>query len=903
MVPFNRSLTVMKMKTNRIAFMAALLASTTLVPAMAFAQDAPTPAADEDVITVRYQYIPDDRRMTSEVSASLSMEDLLATGDSDLAGALVRVTGLSTTGGRFVVVRGLNERYSNTLLNGSPMPSPEPFRRAAPLDIFPTNILSNVLVQKTFSPSFPGEFGGGVIGIETSSLPEDGFLTLGVSGSFDTITTGNHGITYDGSDTDWMGHDDGLRDIPAELAAVFQTTRVGNNLSADQQQAIGRSLVNSELWVVQNIDTDANGSLSLSAGDRWDFENFSLGLISAFQYSNAWQTREGQRGKGRIDGSGALAYENGPPLADRSDVAAAGEGINNYFGTENTIDASGMVSVGLDFYNNHSINFLSMALRSTSKEARVQEAFNAGANGVFRNDSTDWFERQVLFNQLTGEHVFDGLGGLSVDWRISDATATRDAPYQRNAEYVYTGGRYVYEGTVNGNSTSFSKIEDNTSDYGVDLELPVTLGSMDVSLSAGYASTARERDAWTRRFSFAPGSVGIPSELLSSRIDYIFASQNITDERVRLIETGGLTLPEAYNGQLDVEAYYGGADVQITDFLRAAVGGRFEDASLSVDTFAFPASASDSGLAETSLQEDYFLPSVTLTWTFADNLQLRTGYSQTIARPQFRELAFAEFFNTDTDQRFQGNPYLRDTEITNYDARLEYYFGRDQFATVGVFYKELTNPIEEFIIPIGDGLNTSFINAPSATLTGAEFEFEKTFDFSDRLDQPFFNDREWFLKTNYTYIQSEVSAAGTVTVAQGAFGNPQALVLDAAGFIQDGRALQGQSEHLFNVQIGFDTFDGRAHGALLYNFTSDRSRAVANLSDNLPEIVEQVPSSLDFVYSRTINVADADWDVGFAVRNILGSGYRATQNAGGVELAVDTYDLGTTFSASVSRTW
>ena len=892
----------MKMKTNRMAFMAALLASTTLVPAAALAQDADSPS-DVEVITVRYQYIPEARRVTSEVSASLSIDDLITTGDSDLAGALVRITGLSTTQGRFVVVRGLNERYSNTLLNGSPMPSPEPFRRAAPLDIFPTNILSNVLVQKTFSPRFPGEFGGGVIGIETSALPEEGFFTAGVDGSFNTITTGNHGLTYHGSDTDWLGYDDGLRDIPAELASVFQTTRVGNNLPADQQQAIGRSLVNSELWVIQNVDTDANGSISFNAGDRFDFENFSLGVIAAAQYSNAWETREGQRGKGRIGAGDELVYENGPPLADRSGIALPGEGINNFLGTENTIDVSGMVSVGVDFYNDHSINFLTMALRSTSKEARIEEEFNAGANGVFRTDSTEWFERQVLFNQLTGEHLFDSLGGLSVEWRISEATATRDAPYQRSADYAYTNTGYVYEGTVNGNSTAFSEVEDNTSDYGVDLELPVELGSMDVSLTAGYANTSRERDAWTRRFSFAPGSVGIPSDLLSSRIDYIFANQNITDERLRLIETGGLSLPEAYHGQLDVDAYYVGADVALTDFVRAAFGARFEDGELSVDTFAFPASAADSGLVETQQQEDYVLPAVTLTWTFADNLQLRTGYSQTIARPQFRELAFAEFFNTDTDQRFQGNPYLENTEMTNYDARLEYYFGREQFVTVGAFYKELTNPIEEFIIPIGDGLNTSFINAPSATLTGAEFEYEKTFDFSDRWDQPFFNDREWFVKTNYTYIQSEVSGEGTVTVAQGAFGNPQALVLNAAGFIEDGRALQGQSEHLFNVQVGFETFDGRARGALLYNYVSDRTRAVANLSDSLPEIVEQVPSSLDFVYSRTINVAEADWDVGFSVRNILGDGYSATQNAGGTELAVDTYDLGTTFSVSVSRTW
>ena len=203
---------VMKMQTTRYALSAALLASTTLVPVAALAQDAPS-SEPEDVIEVRFQYIPDDRRVTSEVSAALSIDDLETTGDSDLAAALVRVTGLSTTGGKFVVVRGLNERYSNTLLNGSPMPSPEPFRRAAPLDIFPTNVLSNVLVQKTFSPEFPGEFGGGVIGVETATLPDDRFLTISIGGSFDTVTTGNNGLTYDGSDTDWLGYDDGLRDL------------------------------------------------------------------------------------------------------------------------------------------------------------------------------------------------------------------------------------------------------------------------------------------------------------------------------------------------------------------------------------------------------------------------------------------------------------------------------------------------------------------------------------------------------------------------------------------------------------------------------------------------------------------------------------------------------------------
>ena len=894
---------VIKMKTNRIALSAALLASTTLVPAAAIAQDT-AQGEIEDRIVVRYQYIPDDRRVTSEVSAVLSLDDLESTGDGDLAAALVRVTGLSTTQGKFVVVRGLNERYSNTLLNGSPMPSPEPFRRAAPLDIFPTNVLSNVLVQKTFSPEFPGEFGGGVIGIETATLPEEGFVSVSVGASFDSVTTGNKGLTYNGSDTDWLGYDDGLRDIPAELAAVFNDVRVGNNLPTEQQQAIGRSLVNSELWVAQEVSVDGNGSIELTAGDRYDFENFSLGVIGAVGYSNEWETREGLRGTGGTT-NGVIRYNDGPPNAAFDDIAPAGEENDNFRSTENVIDVSAMVSVGVDFYNDHEINLLSMVLRSTSKETRSLDEFSAASNGVFRTDNLEWFEREVTFNQLTGSHVFEGLNDLSVDWRVSDATATRDAPYQREYRYEYTQDGLQYGGTSADNVTQFSEIEDNTQDYGIDFEMPVNVFGLDTELKAGYSNTSREREAFSRSFSFEQGGVGLPNDLRFSRIDHLFATQNIVDERLRLVEIGGVLFPEAYKGELDVDAFYAGADFELTSFVRAAIGGRFEDGTQSVDTFSPLSSATDNGVVETSIEEDYFLPAVTLTWTFADNLQLRTGYSQSIARPQFRELAFSEFFNTDTDQRFQGNPFLENTEIESYDARVEYYFGRDQFFTVGAFHKILENPIEEIVLPTGDDLATGFINAPEATLTGGEIEFEKTFDLSDRFDSRFFNDREWFVKTNYTYIQSEVSASAgdEVVIAQGAGGQPVRSVFTADSFVEDGRALQGQSEHLFNVQVGYETFDGRSRGALLYNYTGERTRAVGNLANNTTEIVEEVPNSLDLVFSHTVEFAEADWDLGFSVRNILGDEYAATQSAGGETINVDTYDVGTSFSLSISRSW
>lgn len=897
------------MFSYRPTLIAALLASSALVPVTAVAQDAPaeqteTTAEPVDRIVVRYRYIPEERRTTSEVSAVLSLDDLETTGDADLASALVRITGLSTTGGRFVVVRGLNERYSNTLLNGSPMPSPEPFRRAAPLDILPTSVLSDVLVQKTFSPEFPGEFGGGVIAIETASLPNEGFLSVGFGTDIDVETSLRPSLTYDGSDTDWLGMDDGLRDLPSPLANIFYTTRVGNNLPADQQQAIGRSLVNSELWVVQQIEeTPLNGSGQISMGDRYEFDGFSLGVLLSGQYDNSWVNRNGVRGKGAIGNGGALIYENGPANPTLDAAATPDQIQDNVRSSENIVELSGLFSVGVEWGDAHEISYLGMVLRSTSKETRIQQEYNAGSNGVFRSDATEWFERQVVFNQIRGEHVFDSLGGLEMAWRVSDASGQREAPYQREAVYEVTPAGTFYNGSINDNVTRFSEIEDSTSDWGVDFELPLNLGGQDFIIEAGYSDTSRSRDAWSRRFSFEPGSIGLPADLLTSRIDYIFAPQNIVDSRLRLVETGGLTLPEAYRGELDVQAFYAGIDWQLTNFVRAAVGARMEDGEQSVNTFAFPANPNDTGVIETQLQEDYVLPSVTLTWTFADNLQLRTGYAQTVTRPQFRELAFSEFFNTDTDQRFQGNPYLVNSEITNWDARLEYYFGREQFTTLGVFYKEIDNPIEEFIIPIGDGLNTSFINAPSATLTGVEFEYERTFDFSDRWDNALFQDREWFMKFNYTYIQSEVSGQGTVSVAQGAFGQPQRLDLNAAGFIQDGRALQGQSENLFNIQFGYDSNDGRSRAALLYNFTGERTRAVANLSDNLPEIIEEVPNSLDFVYNRTIEIANGDWDVRLAARNLLGDDYEAYQTDGTTTLPVDTYEVGTSMSLSVSRTW
>ncbi len=891
---------------------ALLLASTALLSAgAAIAQEV------TDTVVVRGTFIPDEKRDTSEISSVLDTQDYQAQGDGDIAAALTRITGITLARDKYVYVRGLNERYSNVTLNGATLPSPEPLRRVAPLDLFPTALLSSTVVQKTYSPEYGGEFGGGLIALRTATLPAEDFFEMSVSTAFDTETTLQEGLTYyGGGDPDYTGWDDGERNLPEPLAEIFDTQRVGTTLPTDQQQEIGRSLANSSLWViqeVQNIEPDFGASVSagkiIPAASDVD-----VGILFAGGYSNAWTTKVGLTGQGGLTG-GALVPN---VLSER-------------FSTEQEIRTNGLLTLGVDFLDTHELKFTGLGVRSTVKGARTSEVVIGGtaSGGIIdfdRRDKLDWFERQVWLGQLEGSHMFPALHNLQADWRVSYAEAMRDAPYQREVSYRcvsptaagapagrqpecdlaptsdgFTPGLWAYGGRQSDNLTQFSKVEDINRDYGADFVLPVFEGERSLDLKAGAAYQLSDRDAFVRQFRYSPGGSGIPASLLFSRIDHIFADSNIYDARLRLVETGGLGFPEAYRASMEVQAFYAGFEAQVTPYISIALGGRQEESTQITDTYN--ATLTDNGVVETTLEEDYFLPAGTLTWNFADDLQFRLGASKTITRPQFRELAFAEFFDTETEQNFRGNPFLVNTEVKNYDARLEYYFGRDQFITVGAFYKDLENPIEEYALQLGDTLASSFINVPSATLWGGEFEFEKILPLQQWFGMDgasWMDDKDFVFKTNYTYTNSEVSADGDVTLAQ------QATLVDivpnstaASGFIVDGRELQGASEHIFNAQFGYRSESSTLN--LLVNYASERIRQVEDLSNGLPAVMEKPPVTVDLVYLRDITVRGGEFEFGVRVQNILDEDYKAFQEADGVVVPVDTYDIGQTVSLSLKR--
>ena len=233
-----------------------------------------------DTVVVRGEFIPEPQRETSQVATFLLPEDLERQGDANAALALTRLSGLSITGGRFVVVRGLNDRYSKALLNGSPLPSPEPLRRTVPLDLFPSEVLESISVQKTFSANYPGEFGGGLIDLQTAKQPAENYLKIAVGTSYNSETTGEEGIFVRGSDTDWLGFDDGLRDVPGPLADVLNSDQSLNELPNDQVEIVGESLVNSPLRVMQEEELDPGFSEgSIAGGYVFDGGNYDLGLV------------------------------------------------------------------------------------------------------------------------------------------------------------------------------------------------------------------------------------------------------------------------------------------------------------------------------------------------------------------------------------------------------------------------------------------------------------------------------------------------------------------------------------------------------------------------------------------------------------------------------------------------
>ena len=810
-------------------------------------------------------------KVSDQVISVLSTEQIARTGEGNIAGALGRVTGLSVVGSGFVYVRGLGDRYSLALLNGSPLPSPEPLRRVVPLDLFPTNVVASSLVQKSYSANFPGEFGGGVINLTTTAVPKESFLNISAGVSGDGETTGQFGYSYFGADSDWTGFDNGSRDVPPALAGFFASGNRISDIEVDKQ-AIGGELVRFSRATLQRISNlPVNYSISVAGGTSFDVGDATLGVIASAGFSNKWANRD------------VIAQTTASPdLSER-------EADLRRVVTDNRIVANALLGLGAEF-GDHKIRLTGLYIRDTIKEGRLATGTIAtsGPDITQMFQDTAWFERQLLDTQFVGEFRF---GDLGIDLRGSYANSQREAPYETSFQYVRTnnandpyGDLFVNRlGQNPGGSASVAFSDLNEDLWFGSIDLTYRLNDR-IGLAAGYSYTDTKRTSSRREFQFRASS-DLPTGVSALRPDLLLAPGIIDFYDINLIET--TESDPAFAAGLTINAGYVKANLEPIDGLSIDLGVRYEDAEQTVDPIEVFAVSTNSG-ASTRLAKSYWLPGATVTWEVAPQMQVRLNASQTIARPQFRELIFQQYYDPESDRLYRGNPLLGDSKLTNAEARFEWYFAPDQRLSVAGFYKDIKKPIEAFAAFNDNSVVTSYANAPKAQLYGAEFELQKYFDLSDWLGP-----RRLVTVANYTFTKSKIKVgAGDLVEVFGTTAQP------AANFFRDGAPLTGQSDHIANLQLGLENTDKLEQLTFLVTYAS--TRVVSRGPVGLPDIIEKPGFRLDVVAREGVTFMGQEMELKVEFRNITGTRHQEYQSNGTNRIDINTYDQATSVSGSIS---
>lgn len=771
----------------------------------------------------------EEKRSSSAVTDILGAEQISRSGDSDAAGALRRVTGLTLVDGKFVYVRGLGERYSSTLLNGAQIPSPDPTRRVVPLDLFPTEILEGIVIQKTYSPDMPAEFGGGTIQLRTRGVPEGFIARAQFTTGYADGTTGSEGITYRGDADDWTGFEGGARELPASIRERIsggrtlrpQTIFNPEGLTPAEFESLGEDLATLGFGQKRSkIDPPLGFAGSL--GNVFEVDGVKLGFLSSLRYSNQWDTREEVR-RSYIISAGNLA-----PRTEQ-----------NRTRTDQNIELSGFLNLGVEFGEDHKLKATSVLVRQSNDRSDFSEGFDGDPEDFSRFYKLEWIENDLFSQQISGTHVIRPLRDLALDWQYTKARAERYEPATRDYRYDRdnASGEFRFSLRPDGNKFQFAELADDAEELQFGLRMPFSLGKdWQFAGSAGATRLTRDRESGIRRFQFAGAGpdANNPATLVRP-IDQILVPANIGPRGFQLREATRST--DNYFAEQTLDAAYLGLDVTWRETVRVNLGMREERNDQSVTTFQVGAQQTP---VVARLEATDRLPAGALTWYYSDDAQLRLGYGETLSRPDFRELSQAPFTDPLLDTEVIGNPNLVAASLKNFDLRWEYYFSGSESFTVALFLKEFDKPIEQVQVP-GTGDLLSYANAESARNYGVEFDLYKSFDFLHRFD---WLDRgwlkgtkweNWYVSGNYAFIESNVE-------------------LGEANLIQTNqeRPLQGQSPYVVNLQFGYLNPESGLEASLVYNRFGQR---ISNVGvQGLPDIFEDPFNQLDFVYKQNLPI-------------------------------------------------
>jgi outer membrane receptor protein involved in Fe transport len=776
-----------------------------------------------------------DRRRAAAVEDGIAAEQIARTPDSDAAAVLRRVPGVSVVGGRYVNVRGLGDRYGAALLNGAPLPSAESDRKVIPLDLIPAAFLERVTTVKTYTPDRPGDYAGGLVELETEDVPPTGHVDVRASLGFDTRASFRQGLGYAGGRYDWLGLGNGGRSLP-DIVPRDRPVVPGVTVAPDEAERIGEAF--SRPWGPSAERLPPNSGLGLSFATRGRVGATAIGVVGAVRHAVRWEHREG--------------------LVERVFASAgAAEPEVDYRGAASTEQAN----VGALLRGHwvlgplHALSLSGLYNRVTEDEARILEGFNLDSNTDQRNTRIRYVAHSVAALQLAGRHAVPGWAASTWEWRASYVRTTRDEPNTREVLYRRApDGRFLFDTFVQSGSVFHQALTDDGWAAGWRWRAPIVEGRSSAAAVIGADVDVRDRQVYARRFRFVPAGP-LADSVRALPPDALFAPEHISPDSLVVREA---TFPgDNYDARGERIAAFAMLDATWAGRMRAAGGVRVERGRQRV--FPRDRLGLGIGLPGARLDDVDVLPSANLRYALTDAMNLRLGFSRTVARPEMRELAPFGYADYAGAHLVAGNPTLRRSRIENWDLRWEWFPERGSVLAASVFYKEFRDPIEQLVFPSSE-LIKSWVNARGAENYGLELELRVSLGgllgaVGRHLD----------VGGNLTLVRSTVALGDTVSIYVPGTG-PTLLAVTGRE-----RPLQGQSPYVVNLGLTGRLPGSGAEVSLLYHRFGRRVDAAG--SQALPEVYEEARGELDLVVEQPVG----PMRVKLSTSRLLGEEARFTQ--------------------------
>ena len=827
---------------------------------------------DEVVITARARRRTENamqimQRKSGKVMDGISYEKIAKLGDSNAAQALKRVPGVSVEGGKYVYVRGLSDRYTKTTLNGSSIPALDPEKYTVQMDIFPSNIIENIVINKTFTPDMPGESTGGHVDIITKDFPNKFSLAFSTSVGFNPQANLNDEfITYPGGDTDWLGYGDGSREIP-NLTQKALKTMVKNDLGAiNKDQFSNITEITQSFTPVMSTQQNTsflNHSHKFSIGNQINLLGNALGYNLAISYSRDFEY---------YDGGINNMFEDQvtPSVWKRMDDDTR---------SEESVIAAGLLNLNYKLSNNNKVGVRLLKNQSGNKVSRRQDGYFNYERKPNRIYNLSWLERGFDYYQLHGKHVFPGLNKSILTWQGSMTNMTQDEPDQRFFEYLYETDRQGepdhWQLKTNDVPVRFFREMEQTNYNGnIDLEIPFQVSGNPFKFKTGASLLDKDREQDNIRFSMQRNLNFLnqyPFDDINSFLVKDVWSDNYT-QGYYYESDHNTNLQNSYQATQSLLAFYGMFDMPVTEKIRIVAGVRYEMSEITT--------ADKNKETEDRQEKQYkdLLPSMNFTYSLQEDMNIRLALSRTLARPKFREIG-SGYYDYELGYYIYGNKELDRSLINNLDLRWEYFFNRGEKIAVSGFYKGFRNPIEYRLLYDQNNYAIRPKNAKDATVYGFEVELSKDLDFIPVL-------KNFSMGGNFSYIKSEID------IPRDQLEN---YIWPADPDHEASRPMQGQAPFIVNANLGYSNPDLGLNSNLGFHITGEKLALVTK--GRLPYLYEQPRPSLNFNISKSLaeNLA-----LEVSVKNIFDAPYEKAYHFEERDGFDRKYSLGRTFSFKVS---